>query len=142
MLKKILFMSVVFPLWLLSADGAERPQGNAKFIPIAVGGITVIIPAPIEKDSPIGQAKRFVSAYLANNTKIMKSITYQKNIDKLQEVDDKAKEAFRNIFSYEEQVYFHGYKAAVVVKTKVSETVALKFYFSWVVNRWVLDRVI
>jgi len=136
--KKVLITLVCFLSFQFAlAEPITKPTGAAKFIPIAVGSMTIVIPAPIELDSPIGQAKRFVSAYLSNNLTVMQSITYKASIAKLKEVDDKAREAFKNIYDYQEQIYF-----AVVIKTRVPEIVILKFYFSWVVNRWVLDRVI
>ena len=116
-------------------------QSSAEFIPIMVGGITTFIPAPVKNATPTVVAKQFVRAYLNHNDVVMKTITYNNSIKRLKEIDSKVRGAFQNIFSYDEQVYFHGYKAVVIVKTKVPETVMLKFYFSWVSNRWVLDRV-
>lgn len=139
MLKKILFMSLVFPLWLLSADTLERPQGNAKFIPIAVGGITIIIPAPVKNDSAIGQAKRFVSAYLSKNNSLMEQITSKTMITKLKTVDDEVKDYFKTISSYHEMLYFHDSKAMVIA---ISQGEEIKFYFSWNGSRWIMDRVL
>jgi len=143
MLKKILFMSVVFPLGLLSVDGVERPQGNAKFIPIAVGGITVIIPAPVEKDSATGQAKRFVSAYLSKNNSLMEQITSKKMIKKLKTVDDEVNDYFKDIESYHEMLYFHDLKAMVIaITTAGGSSEEIKFYFSWSGSQWIMDEVL
>jgi len=105
--KKVLITLVCFLSFQFAlAEPITKPTGAAKFIPIAVGSMTIVIPAPIELDSPIGQAKRFVSAYLSNNLTVMQSITYKASIAKLKEVDDKAREAFKNIYDYQEQIYF------------------------------------
>ncbi|HHD75659.1 MAG TPA: hypothetical protein ENK95_02395 [Campylobacterales bacterium] len=135
---KFLILFCLSPLWLI-AEQVEKPTGSAKFIPIAVGGITVVIPAPIEQDSPIGQAKRFVSAYLANNTDAMQKITSTNMINTLKTVDDEVKDYFQKISAYHEMYYFHDFKALVIA---VSQGEEIKFYFSWGGNRWVLTKVL
>ncbi|MBU1668730.1 hypothetical protein KKC13_09950 [bacterium] len=137
--KVLLTLLFFFPLQLMSVDTVERPQGDAKFVPIAVGGITIIIPVPIELDSPIGQAKRFVSAYLAENEALMQQITSKQMINKLKTVDDEVKDYFGKITSYHEMLYFHDLKALVIA---VSQGEEIKFYFSWSGSRWILDRVL
>ena len=128
------FLSFQFAL----AETIEKPTGAAKFIPIAVGGITIVIPAPIELDTPIGQAKRFVSAYLGNNVTVMQSITSKSMIRELKTVDTEAKDYFRSISKYHELIYFHDLKALVIAQSQGEE---IKFYFSWTGTRWLMTRV-
>jgi len=138
MFRKLLLISAL-PIWLLSAN-IEKPTGAAKFIPIAVGGITIVIPSPIELDSPIGQAKRFVSAYLGNNVTVMQSITSTNMINKLKtHADSEVKSYFKTISSYHEMLYFHDLKAMVIA---VSQSEEIKFYFSWSGSRWIMDGVL
>ena len=130
------FLSFQFAL----ANTIDKPRGEGKFIPIDVGDITIVIPAPIGKDSPIGQAKRFVSAYLANNITIMQSITSKRMINKLKtHADSEAKSYFRTISSYHEMLYFHDLKAMIIA---ISQGEEIKFYFSWSGSRWIMDEVL
>lgn len=136
---KILVLLCLSPWWLTAA-AIEKPTGSAKFIPIAVGGITIVIPAPIELDTPIGQAKRFVSAYLANNVTVMQSITSKSMINRLKtEADSEVKSYFKTISTYHVMLYFHDLKALVIA---VSQGEEIKFYFSWSGSRWIMGRVL
>lgn len=91
-------------------------------------------------------ATSFVQAYLARDNTKMKKIIYADSLQALKNIDAKVRNAFSKIVSssYKKSIYFHGYKASVTVRSSVtsSKTVELKFIFSWVVNRWVLERVI
>lgn len=53
--------------------------------------------------------------------------------------NSEVKSYFKTIASYHEMLYFDDLKALVIA---VSQGEEIKFYFSWVGNRWVLDRVI
>jgi len=85
-------------------------------------------------------AKDFVAAYLANNAFKMRTITTQREIDKLKTKDNTVKNYFRRIVRYSKLLYFHDYKALVIATVRDGKE--LNFYFSWNGNRWVLDGVI
>ena len=135
----ILALFCLSPLWLMS-EQVQKPTGGAKFVPISVNGITIIIPAPIKFETPISQTKRFVSAYLTNNVIVMQSITSKTMINKLKtHADSEVKSYFKTIGSYHEMLYFHDLKAMVIA---VSQGEEIKFYFSWSGTRWIMDRVL
>ena len=85
-------------------------------------------------------AKGFVAAYLANNTSKLRTITTQRELDKLKTKDNTVKTYFRRIKRYTKLLYFHDYKALVVAT--MSDGKELNFYFSWDGNRWILDGVL
>jgi len=138
--KKVLITLVCFLSFQFAlAEPITKPTGAAKFIPIAVDSMTIVIPAPIELDSPIGQAKRFVSAYLSNNLTVMQSITSKSMIHELKTVDAEAKDYFKSISKYYELIYFHDLNALVIAQSQGEE---IKFYFSWTGKRWVMTRIL
>jgi len=148
--------------WLMAADVPPSVQAKAvsvqaKLVPIGVDGLTIFVPLPIttppdtQPDPPKKMAEDFVAAYLAGNDALMQTLTFQDSIDALKAVDDKTRDAFEDISSFKEIIYFHGFKSVVVASTTVVDTsgfipipqlIVLKFYFSWVGNRWVLEKVI
>ncbi len=85
-------------------------------------------------------AQNFVAAYLTNNTSKMRTITTQREIDKLKTKDSTVKTYLRRIVRYSKLLYFHDYQALVVAT--MNDGKELNFYFSWDGNRWVLDSVI
>jgi hypothetical protein len=137
--KRLFVLLCLFGVELTLADTSTRPQGEGKFIPIFMSGITIMIPAPVKNDSAKAQAKRFVSAYLAQNSSLMEQITSKTMIKKLKTVDDEVKNYFKTISSYHEMFYFHDKKAMVIA---ISQGEEIKFYFSWNGSRWIMDEVL
>ena len=93
--------------------------------------------------APKALTEKFVQAYLANNIDHMQNITSQVWIDKLKTKDVKVREAFSHMTSYNEKVYMAGVKAVVFAKTQLPDgEVTIKFYYNWVSDRWVLNKVL
>ena len=53
------------------------------------------------------------------------------------------REAISHMTSYNEKVYMAGVKAVVFAKTQLPDgEVTIKFYYNWVSDRWVLNKVL
>ncbi len=103
------------------------------------------IPKTSLNATPTALSQQFIQAYLANDDKTMLEFSSMGLIDSLRvnAVDIKAREAFSNMISYQESIYFYGLKAVVAGKAQVVEGVAtIKFYFVWKNGRWLLSGVI